>query len=118
MLKLIRFIGLISQSIFIQFTHLFGLVAFAVAAALGYFRLPSWIVPIAAVIMGVLSDKFVEQSDVTTLLEKAHNANQRGGFLIVVYFVIMAVGYVAGAYGRHYYLRAKGGAPAPAPSKK
>ena len=28
MIKLFRFIGLISQSIFIQFAHLFGLVAF------------------------------------------------------------------------------------------
>jgi hypothetical protein len=118
MLKLIRFIGLISQSIFIQFAHISGFVAFAIAAAIGYYRLPSWTVPIAAVIMGVLSDKFIDESGVTALLEKAHNANQRGGFLIVVYFVIMAVGYVAGAYGRHYYLRSKGGAPTPASSKK
>lgn len=102
MLKLIRFIGLVSQSIFIQFVHLFGLVAFAGAAALGWYRRPSWWVPIMAVACGVLSDKFIDESGVTSLLEKAHNANQRGGFLIVVYFVICAVGYVAGAYGRHY----------------
>lgn len=102
MVKLIRFIGLISQSIFIQFVHFFGLVAFVAAAALGWLRLPSWLVPILAVVCGVVSDKFVDESSVSTLLEKAHNANQRGGFLIVVYFVICAVGYVAGAYGRHY----------------
>jgi hypothetical protein len=102
MLKLIRFIGLVSQSIFLQFVHLFGFVAFAGAAALGYFRLPSWLVPIAAIIFGVLADKFINEADVAGLLEKAHSANQRGGFLIVVYFVICAVGYVTGAYGRHY----------------
>jgi hypothetical protein len=102
MLKLIRFIGLLSQSIFLQFVHLFGLVAFGVAAAIGYFRLPSWIVPIIAVVCGVLADKFIDQSAVTALLEKAATTNQRGGFLIVVYFVIAAVGYVVGAYGRHY----------------
>lgn len=111
MLKLLRFIGLVSQSIFIQFVHLFGFVAFAASAAIGWFRLPSWLVPVVAVVCGVISDKLVDQSAVTTILEKAHNANQRGGFLIVVYFVICAVGYVAGAYGRHY-IRDRGLAPA------
>ncbi|WP_363348695.1 hypothetical protein [Methylocystis echinoides] len=111
MLKLLRFIGLVSQSIFLQFVQLFGLVAFAAAVALGWFRLPSWWVPLLAVGCGVVSDKFMDQSALTSLLEKAHNANQRGGFLIVVYFVICAVGYVAGAYGRHY-LRDKGFAAA------
>ncbi|WP_424362274.1 hypothetical protein [Methylocystis parvus] len=107
MIKLIRFIGLVSQSIFIQFVHLFGLVAFGAAAAIGWMRLPSWLVPILAVICGVVADKFIDESDVASILEKAHNANQRGGFLIVVYFVICAVGYVVGAYGRHY-ARSKG----------
>ncbi|MGJ0392759.1 MAG: hypothetical protein ACR650_08400 [Methylocystis sp.] len=102
MLKLIRFIGLVLQSIFIQFAHVFGLVAFAVSVALGYWRLPSWLVPIVAVVCGVISDKLIDESSVTGLLEKAHAANQRGGFLIVVYFVICAGGYVAGGYGRHY----------------
>jgi hypothetical protein len=111
MLKLLRFIGLVSQSIFIQFVHLFGLAAFAASAAIGWFRLPSWLVPVVAVVCGVVSDKFLDQSAVTTILEKAHNANQRGGFLIVVYFIICAVGYVAGAYGRHY-LRDRSFAPA------
>lgn len=107
MVKLIRFIGLLSQSIFIQFVHLIGFGAFLVAAAMGYFRLPSWCVPIAAVIFGVISDKFVDESAVSSLLEKAASANQRGGFLIVVYFVIVATGYISGAYGRHYLLQAR-----------
>ena len=34
MVKLIRFIGLVSQSIFIQFVHLIGFGAFLVAAAM------------------------------------------------------------------------------------
>ncbi len=38
MIKLIRFVGLIIQSILIEFLHVFGLVAFLLAAALGYFR--------------------------------------------------------------------------------
>ncbi len=115
MLKLIRFIGLVSQSIFIQFVHIFGLVAFGISAALGWFRLPSWLVPIVAVASGVIADKFIDETAVTDLLERAHNANQRGGFLIVVYFVICAIGYIVGAYGRHY-AREKG--MIAAPSKK
>jgi hypothetical protein len=107
MLKLIRFIGLVSQSIFIQFAHVFGVVAFVAAAALGWLRLPSWLVPVLAVVCGVVADKFIDESSVTGMLEKAHTANQRGGFLIVVYFVICAVGYIVGAYGRHY-ARSKG----------
>ena len=109
MVKLIRFIGLISQSIFIQFAHIFGLVAFLVAAAVGYFRLPSWTVPVMAVAFGVFADKFVDESAVSSILEKAASANQRGGFLILVYFVITAFGYVSGAYGRHYYGKASSG---------
>lgn len=111
MLKLIRFITLISEATFLQFAHLFGFIAFAAAAALGWYRRPSWWVPVIAVVFGVISDKYVDQTALSSLLEKAHNANQRGGFLIVVYFAICAVGYVAGAYGRQY-VRNKGLAPA------
>ena len=109
MVKLFRFIGLISQSIFIQFAHLFGLVAFVIAAAVGYLRLPSWLVPVLAVVFGVVADKFIDESAVSAILEKAASANQRGGFLILVYFVITAFGYVSGAYGRHYYGKASSG---------
>ncbi|QGM99069.1 hypothetical protein [Methylocystis parvus] len=105
MLKLVRFLGLVSQSIFIQFVHVFGLVAFVASAALGWFRLPSWLVPVVAVISGVVADKYIDESSVTGILEKASLANQRGGFLLVVYFVICAVGYVTGAYGRNYMRR-------------
>jgi hypothetical protein len=116
MYKLLKFIALASQSIFLQFVHLFGLVAFGASAAVGYFRLPSWIVPIVAVVFGVIADKYVDESEVVGLLEKAHDADKRGGFLILIYFVICAVGYVAGAYGRHY--AGKGGASIAVPGKK
>jgi hypothetical protein len=107
MLKLIRFIGLVSQAIFLQFVHLFGLVGLLAGIAIGYFRLPSWIVPIVAVVCGVIADKYVDLKDITGLLDKASAASERGGFMIVVYFVIVAVGYLLGAYGRHYLNRAK-----------
>jgi hypothetical protein len=107
MAKLIRFLGLVSQAVFLQFIHLLGLVAFGAAAAAGYYRRPSWWVPVMAVVFGVIADKFVDLADVTGLLEKASAASQRGGFMILVYFSICAVGYIVGAYGRHYYGRFK-----------
>ncbi len=100
MIKLIRFVGLIMQSILIEFLHVFGLVAFLLAVALGYFRLPSWLVPIVGIVCGIIADKFIDQTEVIALLERAASANQRGGFLVIVYIVIVAVGYVAGAYAR------------------
>ena len=98
MIKLVRFVGLIMQSILIEFLHVFGLVAFLIAIALGFFRLPSWLVPIVGIICGVIADKFIDQTDVIALLERAASANQLGGFLVIVYIVIVAVGYVIGAY--------------------
>jgi hypothetical protein len=114
MVKLFRLIWLVSQAILLLFLHLIGLVSFAVAVVVGYFRLPSWLVPILAVAFGVFTDKFVELGDVTGLLEKASAANQRGGFLILVHFVILALGYVAGAYARHKFEKRGGAAVTPA----
>jgi hypothetical protein len=117
MVKLIRFIGLVSQSIFLQFVHVVGLLAFVTAAAFGWFRLPSWTVPILAVVWGVCADKFFDVQDITGILDKAHKANERGGFLIVVYATITIVGYIVGAYARHYYSKGRiTAAPAPAPT--
>jgi len=116
MLKLVRFVGLIIQSIAIEFLHVFGLVAFLLAAAIGYFRLPSWLVPILGVICGIIADKFVDQTEIVSLLEKAASANQRGGFLVIVYIIIVAVGYVAGAYARYMLHRPKIAPAAPRPN--
>ena len=117
MVRLVRFVGLVIQSILIQFLHVFGLVAFLIAVALGYFRLPSWLVPIVGIICGVIADKFIDQSEVVGILEKAASANMRGGFLVIVYIVIVAVGYVVGGYSRQMLQRRKiaQAAPTPAP---
>jgi len=116
MVKLVRFLGLIIQSILIEFMHVFGLVAFLGAAAMGYFRLPSWLVVVVGVICGVISDKFVDQSEVTGLLERAAAANQRGGFLVIVYTIIVGFGYVGGAYARHWISQKKAAPAAPSAS--
>jgi hypothetical protein len=118
----IQFLGLVSNVIFLEFIHVVGLLAFVAAAALGWYRKPSWLVPILAVALGVAADKLLPFSGVASLLEKAHKAEERGGFMIVVYFVICAVGYVAGAYGRaNFYKGAQAlsaAKPAPKQSRK
>jgi hypothetical protein len=118
MIKLIRFVGLIIQSILIEFLHVFGLVAFLLAAALGYFRAPSWLVPIVGIVCGIIADKFIDQTEVMALLERAASANQRGGFLVIVYIIIVAVGYVAGAYARGAVHRRKIAQATPSPVAK
>jgi hypothetical protein len=120
MMKLIRLGGLVSQAIFLQFIHLVGLGAFLVSAAVGYFRAPSWSVILLGIVFGVGVDKFVDVTDVTGMLDKAQKASERGGFLIIVYFVIALVGYVVGAYARYHHekLKAKAAAPAQSISKK
>lgn len=116
MSKLIRFIGLVSQSVFLQFMTVLGPVALLISILMGYFRLPSWLVPIAAVIFGVIADKLAG-AEVIGVFEKATAADKRGGYLIVVYFIITAVGYVAGAYGRHHYGKKPDSPAAPPPAK-
>ncbi|MFO1125174.1 MAG: hypothetical protein U1E25_07790 [Methylocystis sp.] len=124
MVRLVRFVGLIIQAILVEFLHVFGLVAFVIAAALGFFRLPSWLVPIVGIICGVIADKYVDQSEIVGLLEKAASANERGGFLVIVYIVIVALGYVAGAHSRRWLQLRKiaeatpAAAPQPSPAPK
>ncbi len=114
----IHFLGLVSNVIFLEFIHVVGLLAFVAAGALGWYRKPSWLVPILAVALGVAADKLFAFSDVAGLLEKAHKAEERGGFMILVYFVICAVGYVAGAYGRANFYKGAQTLPAAKPASK
>jgi len=120
MMKLIRLGGLVSQAIFLQFVHLVGLGAFLVSFAAGYFRAPSCSVIILGIVFGVGVDKFVDVTDVTGLLDRAQKASERGGFLIIVYFVIALVGYIVGAYARYHHekFKAKAATPAQSISKK
>ncbi len=100
MMWFIRSISLILTAIFLQFIQGVGLAALLVAAAVGYFRAPFWSVPIMATVFGIGVDWLPFEH--VELLEKASTSSQRGGFLVIVYFVIVAVGFLAGRYGRHY----------------
>ncbi len=71
--EFIKFLALVSQAIFLQFVNVVGLLGFVAAAALGWYRKPSWLVPLLAVAFGVASDKFFS-GGVAGLLEKAHKA--------------------------------------------
>lgn len=115
MVKVFKLLVLLSQAIFLQFVHVVGALAFVIAAAAGYYRLPSWIVPIMAVVFGVVVDKFVDVSDLAGVLERAQKANERGGFVILTYVVITVIGYIVGAYGRREHERWKRRAAAATP---
>lgn len=114
----VKFLTLVSQAIFLQFVHVVGVLAFVAAGALGWYRKPSWLVPILAVAFGVATDKLFVMSDLAGILEKAHKAEERGGFMIVVYFVICAIGYLAGAYGRVNFFGGGQTLPAAKPAPK
>jgi hypothetical protein len=112
MVKVFRLLALLSQSIFLQFIHLIGLGAFLIAFAAGYFRMKSWLVAPMAVAFGVAVDRFADVTDITGLLERAEKANERGGFIVLVYVVICVVGYITGAYSRHHHEKFKARTPA------
>ncbi len=107
MLWLIRFIGLVSQAVFLEFVHIFGLIVFLIAILLGYFRTPWWIVPMLAVACGLIADRFVDLTYLTGILRSAVSANERWAFVIIVYFAITIGGYLTGFLGRFFVRRMK-----------
>lgn len=107
MLWLIRFTGLVSQAVFLEFVHVFGLIVFLIAILLGYFRAQWWIVPILAVACGVIADRFVDLTYLTDILRRAVSSNDRWAFVILVYFAITIGGYLIGFLGRFFVRRKK-----------
>lgn len=105
MLWLIRFIGLVSQAVFLEFLHIFGLIVFLLAMLLGYFRAPWWIVPMLAIACGLIADRFVDLTYLTEIFRRAVSANDRWAFVILVYFAITIGGYFAGFLGRFFLRR-------------
>jgi hypothetical protein len=107
MLWAIRFIGLLSQAIFLEFLHIFGLIVFLLAALLGYFRAPWWIAPALAVASGFFANRFIDLTYLTEIFRRAVSANDRWAFVIVVYFAITIGGYLIGLLGRLFMRRAR-----------
>lgn len=107
MLWLIRFLGLVSQAVFLEFFHIFGLIVFLLAVLLGYFRAPWWIAPALAVASGFFANRFVDLSYLTDIFRRATSANDRWAFVIIVYFAITIGGYLAGILARFLIRRMK-----------
>lgn len=105
MLWIIRIIGLVSQAIFLEFLHIFGLIVFLLAMFLGYFRAPWWIAPMLAIASGVIADRFVDLTYLTGIFHRAVSANERWAFVMLVYFVITIGGYLVGFLGRFFLRR-------------
>ena len=107
MLWLIRFMGLLSQAVFLEFLHIFGLIVFLLAMVLGYFRAPWWIVPALAIATGFFADRFIDLAYLTEIFRRVVSANDRWAFVIIVYFAITIGGYLAGILARYLIKRMK-----------
>lgn len=107
MLWLIRFMGLLSQAVFMEFLHIFGLIVFLLAVLLGYFRAPWWIAPALAIASGFFADRFIDLTYLTEIFRRVVSANDRWAFVIIVYFAIVIGGYIAGVLARVLIRRMK-----------
>ncbi len=107
MLWLIRFMGLLSQAVFLEFLHIFGLIVFLLAMLLGYFRAPWWIAPALAIASGFFANRFIDLTYLTEIFRRAVSAGDRWAFVIIVYFAITIGGYVAGILARVLIRRMK-----------
>ena len=105
MLWLIRFIGLLSQAIFLEFVHIFGLIVFLLAMLLGYFRAPWWIAPVLAVACGLFANRFIDLNYLTDVFRRVASASDRWAFVIIVYFAITIGGYLVGLLARLFMRR-------------
>lgn len=95
MSALARLAALTVEAVFLQLFHGAGFVALVVALAAGYLRVPSWCVPALAAAFGFGVDRLAEGAGMSG---KAASATDRIAFMIFVYFVIAAAGYIVGRY--------------------
>ncbi|MGD9544486.1 MAG: hypothetical protein AB7F41_04770 [Methylocystis sp.] len=107
MLWLVRFLGLLSQAVFLEFLHVFGFIVFLLAILLGYFRAPWWIVPILSVGCGLFADRFIDLTYLADIFRRVASASDRWAFVIIVYFAIMIGGYLVGLLGRLFIKRGR-----------
>ncbi|HEY8213103.1 MAG TPA: hypothetical protein VIG36_03090 [Methylocystis sp.] len=107
MLWLIRFIGLLSQAVFLEFLHVFGFVVFLLSILLGYFRAPWWIVPALAVACGLFANSFIDLNYLAEIFRRVASASDRWAFVIIVYFAITIGGYLVGLLGRSFMRRTR-----------
>lgn len=107
MVKIVRLVTLTLEAVFLQFVNGIGFVALLAAVAAGYFRAPSWSVPVLAVAFGFGIEYF---EGWVSFSDKAESASERWGFAVLVYFLIAFVGYLAGIFIRRHLERRKSAA--------
>ncbi len=105
MLWLIRFIGLLSQAVFLEFLHVFGFIVFLLSILLGYFKAPWWIVPALAIACGLFANRFIDLNYLTEIFSRVASASDRWAFVVIVYFAITIGGYLVGLLGRLFMRR-------------
>lgn len=108
MVKLFKFLGLVSKGLLLQFSHVYGYVAFLLVVAAGYYRLPSWLAPVLGVALGVAVNYLGDTSDLKAMLAAVQSSDgsgrtldkEAGGYLIAVYLIISVVAYIVGGWAR------------------
>ncbi len=104
MVNIVRLITLTLEAVLLQFINGIGFVALFLAVAAGYFRAPSWSVPVLAVVFGFGVEHF---DGWARLSDKTESASERWGFMLLIYFLIAFVGYLTGIFSRHHLERRK-----------
>lgn len=107
MLYLIRALTLVFDGVLLQFLRGVGLVGLVVAMLAGAMRAPSWVAPVLAIILSLVSVYFPNLE--LWWLAKASSSSERFGFVLLVYFVISVAGYAIGRIARYGWRRRRAG---------
>ncbi|ATQ68224.1 MULTISPECIES: hypothetical protein [Methylosinus] len=109
MLKILRLLALFLESILQQFINGIGIVGLMAALAAGFLRAPWWSVLVLTFGFGVGVDLFFEGQ--IAISDKSASASERLIWLLLIYFFISVIGYLAGRLGRRHMERRGRAAP-------
>lgn len=110
MLWFVKAVTLVVNGVLLQFVQLLGLIGLATAMTAGVLRGPWWTAPIIALGFALIADYLPTLH--IAWLDKVSSSSERFGFLVIVYFVISAAGWLIGRSGHQLWIqnRSKSGA--------
>jgi hypothetical protein len=105
MLWFIKAVTLVFNGVMLQFVQLLGLIGLATAVTAGLLRAAWWAAPIIALAFALIADYLPTLH--ISWLDKVSSSSERFGFLVIVYFVISTVGWLAGRYIRFLWIKSR-----------
>lgn len=113
MVAVARLITLFLEGVLHQFINGIGVVGLMAALAAGFLRAPWWSVFVLTIGFGVgVEYYFAEPIQIS---DKAQSASERLLWILLIYFIVSAFGYLAGRMGRRHMERRGKAAPKPTP---